>query len=120
MNDFEIIKDYLASSKEDAWIIPDYENRNPMTERFLGKAMLTRKLFLVFPRIGKPYLICHTIDTVFLDKPAIWEKFDLLVYKTWKEMLNLEKKAFASYKKVIMDISENGLLPRISLATTEA
>lgn len=116
MNDFEIIKDYLASSKEDAWIIPDYENRNPMTERFLGKAMLTRKLFLVFPRIGKPYLICHTIDTVFLDKPAIWEKFDLLVYKTWKEMLNLEKKAFASYKKVIMDISENGLLPRISLA----
>jgi hypothetical protein len=31
-------------------------------------------------------------------------------------MLELEKKAFASYHVVLMDISEKGLLPRVSLA----
>ncbi|MBR1847279.1 MAG: M24 family metallopeptidase [Bacilli bacterium] len=100
----------------DAWILVDYENHNPALVRFLGKRMLTRKIFLVVPARGKPYLITHSIDTVYLSDKEITDRFDLKVYKTWKQMLELEKECFSSYRKVFMDISENGLLPRVSLA----
>jgi hypothetical protein len=63
----------------------------------------------VIPKRGKPYLICHIIDTVYLNDPETKAHFDLKVYKTWREMLELEKKAFASYHVVLMDISEKGL-----------
>lgn len=98
----------------DAWIIVDYENQNPTLVKLLGSRMLTRKIFLVLPKAGKPYLIVHRIDTVYLHD--IEDQFDLRIYQTWQEMLDLERQSFASYKKVLMDVSESGLLPRISLA----
>ncbi len=116
MKQFEIIEKQLNEKNVDAWILVDYENRNKTVVSFLGNKMLTRKIILVFPKGAKPYIICHSIDTVFLNDPEITKDFDLLVYKTWQEMLNLEKESFKNYKKVYMDISENGLLPRIALA----
>ncbi|MBQ7250496.1 MAG: aminopeptidase P family protein [Bacilli bacterium] len=98
----------------DAWIIVDYENQNPTLVKLLGSRMLTRKIFLVLPKAGKPYLIVHRIDTIYLHD--IEDQFDLRIYQTWQEMLDLERQSFASYKKVLMDVSESGLLPRISLA----
>lgn len=100
----------------DAWILVDYENHNPALVGFLGQRMLTRKIFLVLPAEGKPYLITHSIDTAYLDEPDITRRFDLKVFKTWQEMLALQKECFKTYKTVLMDISENGLLPRVSLA----
>ena len=112
----EIIREALTKEGADAWVIVDYENRNKTLVEFLGNRMLTRKIFLVFPRDKKPFIICHSIDTVFLRDEEIAKAFDLKVYHTWQEMLDIEKKEFAEYKKVLMDISEFGLLPRISLA----
>ena len=112
----EIIREALTKEGADAWVIVDYENRNKTLVEFLGNRMLTRKIFLVFPRDKKPFIICHSIDTVFLRDEEITKNFDLKVYHTWQEMLDIEKKEFAEYKKVLMDISEYGLLPRISLA----
>ena len=112
----EIIREALTKEGADAWVIVDYENRNKTLVGFLGNRMLTRKIFLVFPRDKKPFIICHSIDTVFLRDEEITKTFDLKVYHTWQEMLDIEKKEFAEYKKVLMDISEFGLLPRISLA----
>ena len=112
----EIIREALTKEGADAWVIVDYENRNKTLVEFLGNRMLTRKIFLVFPRDKKPFIICHSIDTVFLRDEEITKNFDLKVYHTWQEMLDIEKKEFAEYKKVLMDISEFGLLPRISLA----
>ena len=112
----EIIHEALAKEGADAWVIVDYENRNKTLVEFLGNRMLTRKIFLVFPLSKKPFIICHSIDTVFLRDEEITSQFDLKVYHTWQEMLDIEKKEFAEYKKVLMDISEFGLLPRISLA----
>ena len=112
----EIIREALTKEGADAWVIVDYENRNKTLVEFLGNRMLTRKIFLVFPRDKKPFIICHSIDTVFLRDEEITKNFDLEVYHTWQEMLDIEKKEFAEYKKVLMDISEFGLLPRISLA----
>ncbi len=116
MNQYEIVTEELEKENVDAWIIVDYENRNKTLVSFLGNKMLTRKIFLIFPKKGKPYIICHSIDTVFLNEQAILEHFDLKIYHTWQEMLELERQHFSSYKRVLMDISENGLLPRISLA----
>lgn len=112
----EVIHEALAKEGADAWVIVDYENRNKTLVEFLGNRMLTRKIFLVFPLNKKPFIICHSIDTVFLRDEEITSQFDLKVYHTWQEMLDIEKKEFAEYKKVLMDISEFGLLPRISLA----
>lgn len=116
MNRIELVKEALKKNNADAWIMVDYENRNKTMVSFLGEKMLTRKIFLVIPKEGKPYLICHSIDTVFLKGDDISSFFDLHVYQTWKEMLELEKEDFSGYSKVLMDISENGLLPRVSLA----
>lgn len=116
MDEIKIVQDYLKKEKKDAWIIVDYENRNPTLVSFLGEKMLTRKIFLVIPKEGKPYLICHLIDTVFLKDEETSTRFDLKVYHTWKEMLELERKSFSDYHEVLMDISEDGLLPRVSLA----
>ena len=112
----EVIHEALAKEGADAWVIVDYENRNKTLVEFLGNRMLTRKIFLVFPLSKKPFIICHSIDTVFLRDEEITSQFDLKVYHAWQEMLDIEKKEFAEYKKVLMDISEFGLLPRISLA----
>ena len=110
------IQEHIQSLGADAWILVDYENKNPTLVKLLGQRMLTRKIFLVIPAQGKPYLITHSIDTVYLNDEQTKANFDLRVYKTWKQMLELERESFKSYKKVFMDISENGLLPRVSLA----
>lgn len=114
--DLRKITSVLTSENADAWVIVDYENRNPMSIAFLGSKMLTRKLFIVIPKTGKPYLITHAIDTVFLSDEATLAVFDLRVYHTWQEMLELERSSFKNYHKVLMDISDKGLLPRVSLA----
>lgn len=114
MNQIEIVQEYLRKNNADSWIIVDYENKNKTLVSLLGEKMLTRKIFLVIPKEGKPYLITHVIDTVFLKD--LTDTYDLQVYKTWKEMLELEKDLFKDYHTVLMDISENGLLPRVSLA----
>ena len=116
MKKLEVIHEALAKEGADAWVIVDYENRNKTLVEFLGNRMLTRKIFLVFPKEKKPFIICHSIDTVFLRDEEITNLFDLKIYHTWQEMLDIEKKEFAGFKKVLMDISEFGLLPRISLA----
>ena len=80
MNHQKIIKDALKNERADAWIIVDYENRNKTLVSFLGQMMLTRKIFLVFPKEKKPFIICHSIDTVFLKTEKILNEFDLKIY----------------------------------------
>ena len=116
MEQFLTIQKQLEKNNVDAWILVDYENKNKTVVSFLGNKMLTRKIVLVFPKEGRPYIVCHSIDTVFLNSPEITQDFDLKVYHRWQEMLQIEKESFKNYKKVYMDISENGLLPRIALA----
>lgn len=113
-NKISLIQDYLKQNDYDSYIIPSYENNIPLVVDLLGKKMLTRKLFLVIDKNKKPYLIAHAIDEIFLKDNLV--DFDIHIYKTYQEMLSLIKSLFTPYKNVIMDVSENGLLPRISLA----
>ncbi len=116
MKDIREIQKDVKAMNEDAWIIVDYENKNKALVSMLGNKMLTRKIFLVIPKVEKPYIVCHSIDTVFLKGEETAKNFDLHVYRSWQEMLDLEKTLFSNYRSVLMDVSENGLLPRVSLA----
>ena len=106
----------IAASNMDAWVLVDYENHNPAMVSLLGRFMLTRKIFMVIPAEGRPYLIAHVIDEVYLKDPSVKECFDIHTYRNWQEMLDLEKALLGAYKDILMDVSENGLLPRVSLA----
>lgn len=114
--DIQKVQKEIAALGADAWLISDYENKNPTITSLLGKKMLTRKLFMVIPKEKKPYLICHLIDSVFLSDKETKKNFDLRIYKTWQEMLTLEEESFKDYQTVLMDVSSKGLLPRISFA----
>lgn len=116
MFDLKLIQEELQREGADGWLLVDYENKNPNVVSFLGEKMLTRKIFLYFPKEGKPQIICHKIDTVFLKDEETLSHFDLNVYLSWKEMLEIEKSMLKPAKTVLMDVSEFGLLPRISLA----
>ena len=110
------LQSLIAQEKAQAWVIVDYENRNPTVTKLLGEKMLTRKIIMVIPAEGKPFLITHAIDTVYLQDEATLAKFDLKIYHTWPQMLAYEKEFIGAYDTVMMDISEFGLLPRVSLA----
>jgi len=110
------IQKQIQEEQADAWVLVDYENRNPVVATLLGHKMLTRKIVLVIPCQGRPTIVCHVIDQVFLKGQDISAAFGLSVYKTWQEMLREEKEALAGFKRVLMDVSDNGLLMRVSLA----
>lgn len=108
------IQESLNEINENCYIISSYENNVPLVVSLLGKKMLTRKLFIFIYKDKKPIIICHVIDEYFLNENK--NEYDLLTYKTYSEMLQLEKQCLNGINSVLMDISENGLLPRISLA----
>ena len=114
--DLDLIQRLIREQEADAWVMVDYENRNRTVATLLGDKMLTRKIILVIPASGKPYVIAHFIDTVFLNVEPITSRFDIKSYNTWEEMLSLERANFEAYKSIMMDVSEYGLLPRVSLA----
>lgn len=116
MNKLHELQTLLKENNESAYVIVDYENKNELVKTLLGNKMLTRKIVLIVPSEGKGKILCHFIDSVFLKDENILEFFDLCIYKTWQELLDLEKKHLLIYKSILMDISNYGLLPRISLA----
>lgn len=108
------IQNSLKETNESCYIISSYENNVPLVISLLGKKMLTRKLFIFIYKDKRPVIISHVIDKYFLNENK--DDYDVLTYKTYQEMLQLEKQCLKGINNVLMDISENGLLPRISLA----
>ena len=107
----EEIQNYIASEKADAWCIYDYECTNPNLIGLLGKRFLTRKCFVIIPVKGKPYIICHQIDKVQF-KDIV--DYDFIIYKNWNQLLDSLKDKMTPYKNVLMEITENGILPHSS------
>lgn len=110
------IQNNIGKERAEAWVLVDYENRNPVVAKLLRRKMLTRKIIVIIPQSGKSQIICHAIDEVFLKDEETKADFDLNVYKTWQQMLELERKLIGSYKRILMDYSPNGLLMRVCLA----
>lgn len=112
----EEIQKQIELEGADAWVMVDYENKNPTVADYLEHKMLTRKVFLIIPASGKPVVIAHFIDEVFLNALASKKGFDIRPYNTWQEMKEVVKTSLCEYRTILMDISEDGLLPRVSLA----
>ena len=110
----EKIKEYLAKNCIDAWVVYDFAATNPAYIRLIGATFSTRKCFVVIGSDGDAVIICHVIDlpSIQRNKKEISFRYD--VYRTWQEMDALLKKNLRGKKKVMMEISENGLLPRSS------
>lgn len=111
---FETIKDYLAKHNIDAWVIYDFASTNPAFTKLVGNAFSTRKCFLIFDGKYK-ILICHIIDMPGLQK-LVDGTFIFKPFRTWKEMDSILKQTLSKYNRVMMEISDNGLMPRSSYA----
>ncbi len=108
----EDIKEYLLKNDMDAYIAFSYENSNTLLKEILGKHFLTRKVFAFFNRDKENYLLVNQLDYPFVKD----SDFKIFVYKTYQEMLALEKEMIKDYKRVLVDISEDGVIPSISTA----
>jgi len=101
----------LMAKHADAWIVVDYENHHPFSRVFFKNIVLTRRLFIIFPKEGKPYIIAHVIDqNRFEEHGWIKDAFELVPYQTWKEMELKLRKHIVSYRKVLMDFVDKGSL----------
>ena len=106
----------LSKLNADAWIIYDYGNTNPVFREIVGSYHLTRKCFVIVKRNGESKILCHSIDSgVILQKGTILP-FQIIPYNRWKELISSLKRELEGCKTVLMEVSENGLLPRVSYA----
>ena len=112
--ELDIVKNYLNNNAKDAWIIYDHGCTNNALVYFIGKKPLTRRAFMVIPLTGMPYIICHGIDVVYLSTTDITSRFSLITYRTWEELEKIIETRISKYNNVIMEISENGSLPKSS------
>lgn len=112
--ELDIVKNYLNNNEKDAWIIYDHGCTNNALVYFIGKKPLSRRTFMVIPLTGMPYIICHGIDVVYLSTTDITSRFSLVTYRTWEELEKILETRISKFSNVIMEISENGSLPKSS------
>lgn len=110
----EKIVDQLAETGADAWVIYDFASSNPAFISIFGKNFSTRKCFAVIGKDNKNTLICHAIDSLGISKCEVAKYFDICIYNTWQQLDSLLEEKLAAYDVVMMEISENGLMPRSS------
>ncbi|MCF0117855.1 MAG: hypothetical protein HUJ61_07420, partial [Bacilli bacterium] len=105
------IQSYILKENADAWCIYDYECTNPNLKAIFGHRFLTRKCYVGIPSRGRPYIICHQIDKIqFKD---IYD-YDFIIYQNWNQLLDVLKEKLSQYKNLLMEVTENGVLPHSS------
>lgn len=109
----EII-DEMNRARADSWVIYDFGANNPVFGAIVGNYHLTRKCFVIIRRDGEKSIICHSIDSGVIRQKGVPEGFKLVQYSRWTEMIDLLKAYLEKDKTIMMEISENGLMPRVS------
>ncbi len=110
------IKNYLKKSEAQAWVIYDFASGNPAYRALLGSSFSTRKCFVVIDEGDVSAIVCHVIDAPGISKANANGEYTVYTYKTWQELDGYLKTILSPYDTVMMEISENGLLPRASYA----
>ncbi len=110
------IKDYLKKSEAEAWVIYDFASGNPAYRALLGSSFSTRKCFVIIDEGDVSAIVCHVIDAPGIKKSDEKGEYTVYTYKTWRELDEYLKALLSPYNTVMMEISENGLLPRASYA----
>lgn len=107
------VQNFVADSEGDAWVIYDFGGSNPAFRKLIGNIFMTRKCFIV---IGpeRAEVICHAIDSFGIERENSDGRFRIIVYRTWMELKAKLAECLAGYDTVMMEISEDGLMPRSS------
>jgi len=99
----------LREQKLDGWLLFDFHGLNPVAAGMLGlNGMLTRRIFALVPREGRPVAITHAIEQgPWKHWPAEWDK---VVYSSWR---TLEERLgeLVKGKRVAMEYSPGDAVP---------
>jgi len=115
MKNLKEIRQFIASTGADAWLIYDFASTNPAFTNLFGSLDLTRKCFVIIKPKDNITVICHTIDRFAFSKQ---DSPDTLYkpYNNWHQLFDILQTELHGFKKILMEISENGLMPRSSFA----
>lgn len=93
----------------DGWLLFDFHGLNPVASGVLGlEGMLTRRVFALVPREGKPVAISHAIEQAPWKKwPADWPRER---YSSWRT-LEQQVAKLVKGKKVAMEYSPGDAVP---------
>ena len=101
-----------SSHSVEGWLIHDYRYSNPIMWQALGGRIsnVTRPCWLYVPASGEPVLIVHHVDAGrFQNVP-----FRKDVYRNRETMIESLAKALPSGRRVAMEYSPLGSIPRVS------
>lgn len=110
----KIITEELSRVGADAWVIYDYGGTNPVFREVVGSYHLTRKCFVIIGKDGDGRIVCHSIDSGVIRQKGTSLPFRIVPYNRWKDLIGTLERELEHCRTVLMEISENGLLPRVS------
>ena len=110
------ITDELTRLAADAWVIYDYGGTNPVFREIVGSYHLTRKSFVIIRKNGEAVIVCHSIDSGVIMQKGMSLPAKVISYNRWRELIDTLERELEGCSSVLMEISENGLLPRVSYA----
>src|SRR3954463_7141091 len=107
MIDLVQVREALAELGVDGWLIFDFHGLNPVASRILGLTGLnTRRLFVLFPREGKPIAVAHKIELQGVeDFPG-----EVIPYARWGELHQALGRIVAG-RTLAMEISPEDAVP---------
>jgi len=103
------IQSALREMQLDGWLLFDFHGLNPVASGVLGlEGMLTRRVFALIPKEGKPIAISHTIEQApWKNWPADWPRESYSSWRSLEEHLGKLVKG----KTVAMEYSPGDAVP---------
>jgi Xaa-Pro aminopeptidase len=103
----------LAEAGLDAWLLYDFQGKNPIFWQLLGVPRhTTRRCYLLIPREGEARLLVHRIDAPVLADFGI----AIETYLTWQQLAAALPGLLGGLRRVAMDYAPGCVLPVVSRA----
>ena len=104
-------QEHLLAEGVDGWLVYDYRGMNPVFRDAVGPvANVTRPCWLWVPASGEPRLLLSYVDRGRFDHLGI----DDAVFVSRREMIDRLRETLAGARRVAMEYSPDGGLPRMS------
>ena len=104
-------QEHLRTEGVDGWLVYDYRGMNPVFRDAVGDiANLTRPCWFWIPASGEPRLLLSYVDRGRFDHLGI----DSTAFVSRREMVDRLRETLGGARRVAMEYSPNGGLPRMS------
>jgi Xaa-Pro dipeptidase len=105
----ERVRESLTIQGITAWLVYDFRGSNPILPQLIpGRRFTTRRVFLLFPQVGEPTLILHSVDRVAFRDVAL----PVIEYRSWQQMHAILRENLRG--EIAMEYSPMGELPAVS------